>query len=232
MTWGRSIAGVQWWVGLDSPRFFLNHITKAKESLCRFLLLFLTLHSFVPCLACNSINEWAREWMNEWMSKSTNIWGQNDSISYFLWLEQNGSHLPLLCALSSQWLIKKEKEKIPEVFNQIPQACPESLGAWAFRRGFLLIVTHGSLALVGSTPKPVSRMGAYLLPTWPYHLTEAFLWVWCGRKHKVSLKKDQTVSQLHDLYWCRGAEGRASKPAQKYVNTGISSATSWIPVQD
>lgn len=195
-------------LGLETPGFFLDHIAKAKELLYGFLLLFLTLHSFVPCLSCNSINELANLPIFE---------DKPGNISYFLWLEQNGSHLPLPCTLSSKWLIKKEKRKIPEVFSQILQACPESCGVWAFRRGFLLIVTHQFLALVGSTPKPMSRMGAYLLATWPCHLTEAFLWVWYRRRHKVPRKK-QELPVSYIVFPDVEGGGRGCTPAQKYVN--------------
>lgn len=45
---------------------------------------------------------------------------------------------------------------------------------------------------MGSTPKPVSRIRAYLLATWPHLLTEALLCVWCGWRQQDFQKKEET----------------------------------------
>lgn len=99
--------------------------------------------------------------MSQGMNELANSLIHKDKLAFFFCLEQNERPE----TVSSQWLMKKEKKKIPEVFSQILPAFPENCGAGAFRKGFLLIVTHQALAQMGSTPKPVSRIRAYLLAT-------------------------------------------------------------------
>ena len=76
------------------------------------------------------MNEWMNEWTNEWMNRMNEeihqyIKTKSAALAVFFYLEPNESHLPLLWAVSSQWLIK-EKKKNPEICDQILSACPES----------------------------------------------------------------------------------------------------------